>query len=167
MLHELQKLLSQGLILQMLRDGCPWNTSLIDYESPTVHRLWRQRGELRIYLHEILPCGKGEPFFHPHPWPSAMILLEGHYEMDIGYGGGIKPPPVATSLIMSPWSTYEMVNPDAWHSVRPVGGPSLSVMVSGKPWDRAMPKHPDQKPGPLPDDVARRLLDEFEALLPK
>lgn len=151
----------------MLRDGCPWNTALIDYEKPTVHRLWRPLGNLRVSLHEILPCGKEEAFYHPHPWPSAMLLLHGGYEMDVGYGAGIEPPPVALSVTLSAWSAYEMVNPNAWHSVRPVGGPALSVMISGVPWDRPMPKCPERKPESLPDAVARDILDQFEALLPK
>lgn len=117
-----------------------WNSVLIDYHPPVVKRLWRNfEDEYRIYLHEILPCQPGEALLHPHPWPSAMRVVSGTYEMGIGYGSGSVEPPVAATVILSAKSTYEMVDKDAWHYVRPLRHPALSLMVTGKPWHRESP----------------------------
>ena len=72
-----------------------WNGLYIDYHPPIVERVWTQVGENRIYLHRIHPCSEGEALFHPHPWPSAMRILSGEYEMGIGYGEGTEPPEIA------------------------------------------------------------------------
>lgn len=99
----------------LLKDEDSWNTVFIDYEKPQVERLWRSSGENRIYLHKIYPCTVDEAFFHPHPWPSAILLLEGTYEMGVGFGKGMEPPPIAATVLLSAGSTYEMIHPDSWH----------------------------------------------------
>jgi len=125
----------------LLADGDAWAGLFIDYHPPTVERLWRRWGEHRISLHRIHPCAEGEALFHPHPWPSAMRVLEGEYEMAVGYGEGEEAPPVAAKMILSGGELrYEMTDPDAWHYVRPIGGVSWSVMVTGKPWTRPAPR---------------------------
>jgi hypothetical protein len=121
---------------QLLRDEAGWTGLFIDYHPPTVERLWRRWGEYRLSLHRIHRCGPGEALFHPHPWPSAMRILAGAYEMAVGFGPGMEEPPVAALMVARGEFRYEMTHPDAWHYVRPLGGPSLSVMVTGKPWDR-------------------------------
>jgi hypothetical protein len=35
---------------------------------------------------------------------------------------------------------YEMTDPDAWHYVRPIGSPAMTVMLSGAPWARWSPR---------------------------
>ena len=124
----------------LLADGDSWAGLLIDYHPPTVERLWRRWAEYRISLHRIHPCAAGEALFHPHPWPSAMRILEGEYEMAVGYGKGETTPPVAALMIAAGDFRYEMTDPDAWHYVRPLGAATLSVMVTGKPWDRPAPR---------------------------
>jgi hypothetical protein len=100
----------------------------IDYHPPTVWRLWIQHNEFfRIMLHRIEPCDQA--LNHPHPWPSAVEVLDGEYEMGISQskddlaimrvGGGSK---------------YVMTNPDGWHWVRPIKQSSHSIMITGKPF---------------------------------
>jgi hypothetical protein len=125
---------------RLLLNEASWSGLFIDYHPPTVERLWTPWREFRVSLHRIFPCKPGEALFHPHPWPSAMRILEGEYEMAVGYGKGESTPPVAALMVARGDFRYEMTDPDAWHYVRPLGGPSLSVMVTGKPWDRPAPR---------------------------
>ncbi len=114
-----------------------WKSLYVDYHPPIVERLWTQIGEYRICLHRIHPCKPEEALFHPHPWPSAMRIVNGHYEMTVGYGSGTSAPPVAARFLLGRGAAYEMTDPNSWHAVRPLdAAPSLSVMVSGAPWRR-------------------------------
>ena len=83
-----------------------------------------------------------------------MRVLEGYYEMAVGFGAGMETPPVAALMVARGDFRYEMTHPDSWHYVRPLGRPTLSVMVTGKPWARE--SHRSSKPlAPLrPDQVA-------------
>lgn len=152
--------MTKGLWLEILRQADElwpllieesldrWTTLDIDYDTPRVERLWRTMeyrmvGDsissvsppmaYRLYLHRIHPCDKG--LWHPHPWPSAVKVLSGRYEMGVGEGISKHDPPPSATLVLTPGSEYEMVHPDGWHYVRPLGPePSLSIMVSGAPW---------------------------------
>lgn len=147
-----------------------WSTVFIDYEPPFVERLWREvwvpTGKVRLNLHRIWPCKESErPLFHPHPWPSAMRVIGGWYEMAIGFGDNLPqhPPPQAARLMLGPKSTYEMTHQDAWHYVRPVDGFVYSVMVTGTPWKRAA--HRPTKPlGPLGANAANEILHMIDVL---
>lgn len=123
-----------------------WHGLRVTYEPPEVERVWRKWGEHRILLHCIHPCAPGEPLFHPHPWPSIVKVLAGRYEMGVGHGPGRTPPPVAMTMIAGAGTTYAMTDRDAWHFVRPLSMSSYSLMVTGKPWQREMPRddHPQQ-----------------------
>jgi hypothetical protein len=125
---------------RLLLDELAWTGLFIDDHPPTVERLWAPWGDGRVFLHRIFPCAPGEALFHPHPWPSAMLVLAGEYEMAVGYGKGDESPPVAALMIAKGDFRYEMTDPDAWHYVRPLAGPTLSVMVTGKPWGRTAPR---------------------------
>lgn len=128
----------------LLEGSTPWNTLAVRYEPPFVNRCWLQWGEYRISLHKIYPCE--EALFHPHPWPSAVEIFSGRYEMGIGsfpaaYGRlpawfGWKPEIAATAMLES-GTQYEMLNPRGWHYVKPLGVPSMSLMVTGQPWKTA------------------------------
>jgi hypothetical protein len=121
----------------LLADEASWNSLDIDYHPPRVERLWRNWGDgYRVSLHRIHPCAIEEVLFHPHPWPSAMRVLEGTYEMAVGYGGGAIAPPIAARMITTGDLRYEMIDIDAWHYVRPIGKPAMTIMVTGKPWQR-------------------------------
>jgi hypothetical protein len=136
-----------------------WKGVRVHYHPPFVDRAWRAWGEHRVYLHRIYPCTPAEALFHPHPWPSAMRIIDGRYELAVGYGAEL--PPIAARLVVGPGTEYEMTDRDAWHFVRPLDRPSLSVMVTGLPWDRAAPKS-DKPLAPM--DPAE-LLELFRAHL--
>lgn len=150
-----------GLLAQ---DG--WHSLHVTYEPPEVERVWRPFGAHRVLLHRIHPCAAGRPLFHPHPWPSIVKVLAGRYEMGVGHGHGLAEPPVAMTILAGAGTVYAMTDPDAWHFVRPLGEPSLSLMVSGPPWPRAMPRadHPPQ--GPLAPARVQSLLRTFAGMYP-
>ena len=125
---------------EMLHDESEWHSLYVDYHPPIVERLWRQWDDFRIYLHKIHACESHEALFHPHPWPSAMRVLSGSYEMGIGYGVGAIAPPITERRVLVPGSEYEMTDPNEWHYVRPIGGPAWSLMISGQLWNRPYPK---------------------------
>lgn len=143
------------LLPALIRQRTEWNSLEVVYDKPRVERLWRQLGDHRLALHRIHSCEKGESLLHPHPWPSAVIVLSGVYEMGVGYSETDEVPDL-DRVIHWDCSTrgtfeYEMVNPHEWHYVRPVGGVCMSVMLSGPPWGRSAPKgntpQPALKPG--------------------
>ncbi len=145
---------------QLLADEGAWQSLDVDYEPPRVERLYRDIDGYRVYLHRIHPCEPGAALFHPHPWPSAVKIAAGSYEMAVGYGAGEVAPLIAATLVLPAGATYEMVEADGWHWVRPLGGPALSLMVTGKPWERWSPK-PPRELRPLSDEAKRDLLAEF------
>jgi hypothetical protein len=151
---------------ELLQDETSWRSLYVDYHPPIVERLWTCWKGYRIYLHRIHPCERAEALFHPHPWPSAMRVLEGKYEMAVGFGSGMETPPVAALMIARGDFQYEMVHPDSWHYVRPLGEPTFSVMVTGQPWARE--SHRSTKPlHPLPPDQSAALLQWFRARYPR
>jgi hypothetical protein len=155
----------EGELPALLQDGERWQSLYVDYHPPTVERLWSRWGEYRVFLHRIHPCGPGEALFHPHPWPSAMRVLDGEYEMAVGFGPGMGEPPVAALMVARGDFRYAMTHPDAWHYVRPLGAPTLSVMVTGKPWERE--SHRSTKAlAPLRPEQAAELLRLFRARYP-
>ncbi|HEU0029467.1 MAG TPA: hypothetical protein VFQ53_02455 [Kofleriaceae bacterium] len=143
-----------------------WNTLDINYHPPFVERLWTPWEAYRIALHRIHPCEPADALFHPHPWPSAMRILDGTYEMAVGHGTGPEPPPIAARIVAAGEFRYEMTDPDAWHYVRPIGGPAMTVMVTGAPWTRASPG-PREPLQPLDDRRTAELLAYFRARYPR
>ena len=141
----------------MLMDESIWQSLYVDYHPPTVERLWTPWREYRAFLHRIHPCAREQALFHPHPWPSAMRVLEGEYEMAVGFGPGMDEPPVAALMVSRGDFRYEMTHPDSWHYVRPLGRPTLSVMVTGKPWARDAPKSSRPLRPLRPEQVAELL----------
>jgi hypothetical protein len=150
---------------QLLEDESDWQSLLVDYHPPTVERLWTAWQGYRVYLHRIHPCEREQALFHPHPWPSVMRVLDGEYEMAVGFGAGTQTPPVAALMVARGDFRYEMTHPDSWHYVRPLGRPTLSLMVTGKPWDRQAPRSTTPLRRLQPDQVAE-LLRSFRSLFP-
>ena len=136
-----------------------WTGLHIDYETPHVDRAWRPWRGGRLNLHAIAPCANA--LYHPHPWPSAMRVLRGRYEMGIGRGSDA--PPLAARLVCGPGTAYEMTDRDAWHYVRPLE-PVLTIMVTGAPWDRSSPK-PPRPLRPLSPEALAELLARVAAAL--
>lgn len=134
--------------LPLLLNEVEWESKLINYHPPVVKRLWRQDGENRIYLHKIYPCKPEQAMKHTHGWPSAIRIISGVYEMQIGhivntdtgiyYHDGCR-------VFLYPGSVYELNDSLTWHSVSPCEKPSLSVMVTGKPFMEA-PKQETNNP---------------------
>jgi len=150
----------------LLRNESRWQSLYVDYHPPTVERLWMAWGEYRVNLHRIYPCEREQALFHPHPWPSAMHILAGEYEMAVGHGTGLELPPIAALIIARQDFRYEMTHPDSWHYVRPLGQPTLSVMVTGLPWVREAPKV--GKPlRPLSAEQKAELFQVFRLLYPE
>lgn len=68
--------------------------------------------------------------------------------------------------VVAPGTMYQMLNPDGWHYVCPMDRPSLSLMISGRPWGRQMPSsdHPPQ--GPLASEVIDEIFRDFVNVIP-
>jgi hypothetical protein len=129
MLEILNKAIKRALHPNFIEEFKFWNSLYIDYEEPLVERMWVEDGKNRIYAHKIHPCKT--PFYHPHPWPSAMLVLGGgRYKMEIGVEDHI-----ISRMVLSDLSYYEMDEPEGWHSVQPIDEPIFSLMVTGKPWE--------------------------------
>ena len=126
-------------LLSGLEGAIGWSSLSVDYHKPHVGRLWRPYGEdRRIFLHKIHPCNEDEALFHPHPWPCAarvFIPEDAHYQTGFGWADPQgNPPPVSGKAFLENGSAYEMIDPKAWHYVRPVDAPINSLMVTGKPY---------------------------------
>lgn len=160
MLNKLREVEDEivDIIVDMIAGKRPYNTMYIDYHPPFVSRLWFQYDEeTRVYLHRIEPCTREEALFHPHPWKSAVRVLDG-YLMGVGYSETNEMPNVACTLAMAPGSAYEMVDPNGWHYVRPMLRPSYSLMVTGERNDRDMPVKPDKEFRRLGQEEVQELL---------
>lgn len=172
-------MIAQGTFLDLLADieanALPaliqtpevWQTLDVDYEPPRVERLWTQLGDNRLYLHRIHPCERGQALYHPHPWPSAVHLVEGRYEMAVGYGAGDEYPPHAMTAVIASGTMYEMLDQDGWHDVRPLGGTCLSVMLAGKPFVGGTRRGQKPKLNPLPESTKVGLLSAFGRFFPE
>jgi len=82
--------------------------------------------------------------------------------MAVGYGIGVNTPPVAMRLILPPDSLYIMDDPNGWHKVSPITGPGMSIMVTGKPWSRVMPKKVEKLLHKLTEKKKDEVLSYFE-----
>lgn len=156
----------QSILGTLLNSGAEWSTLDINYEKPHVQRVWRAVGDFRVSLHRIFPCEPHECFFHPHPWPSALKIEDGRYQMSIGYGAGLKPKTNITKLILPAGSYYEMTDFDSWHSVRPLDRPVMSLMITGKPWKREMPKSDSIQLSCLTDETRDDIMNFFRRRYP-
>lgn len=141
-----------------------WHSLAVRYETPHVNRLWWEWGDYRINLHKIFPCETA--LWHPHPWPSAVKIFSGSYEMGLAYGDEKARYTVARTILCE-GSCYTMTEQLGWHYVRPIGEPSMSVMVTGKPWDTGNAKHPGKgiSHDPLRDRERWEILEFFQKAL--
>lgn len=167
MLDMLVDLVRSGTLYDLLvKSPGVWKSLDVTYEEPRVRRLWTTLGSGgRVSLHQIFPCEK--PFFHPHVWPSAILLLKGYQEMALAHAPwNQRPPPEpAHRVTLAPWSYYEMLTPNEWHSVRPLRDPSYSVMLSGKPFEGVASEKGSGKNPPLADEAVEDLRTVFGNLL--
>jgi len=152
MLPRLRALLGPGSPLPELWAHAEWSSLSIDYHPPRVERLYLDTdingAPTRIMLHRVHPCSSGQALWHAHPWPSAVALLSGRCEHTCGFQDRNGIHTVARTELAA-GSMYEMTDPGALHAVRPLDGPTLSVMICGKPWARQhvlTPKPAPQRP---------------------
>lgn len=127
-----------------------WKSKLVDYESPLVERLWTDYKDCRLSIHKIHPCEK--PLRHVHPWPAAVRVLSGMYEMEMGIvekSSSEWDYRLLGSFLIGPGSEYDLTAVDTWHSVKPIKGPSISLMIMGKPWEH----HPSMNNQPQPGEL--------------
>lgn len=156
------KQIEKTMIISLLNKPEIWNSLLIDYHPPLVERLWTQIGNYRLFLHFIQPCSAEDALFHPHPWPSAMHVIKGTYEMGLGFGPGLEvPEKMCTILIPDGGIYYDMTHIDGWHYVRPIDFPCSTVMLTGKPWGREAPKS-DEPLKPLDEERKIIMLEYFK-----
>lgn len=154
---------AEGQILTLLEDEDAWESLDINYHPPFVERLWRPWGDFRLFLHRIFPCPPEDALFHRHPWPSAIRVINGQYEMGFAYGEGPgegAAPPAAARMIFTGGSAYEMTDALAWHYVAPLDKPSLSLMLTGDRWGKGSHK-PDYRLSPLQPQTKTELLSLF------
>ena len=176
MLNALHNVIKE--LPRLLVDG-EWRSVHVTYHPPRVERLWVQHGECRLFLHRIYPCKEGEALFHPHPWPSAVRIVDGGaYEMGIsgeylsedyehpGMG------PAWTSqhakVVLHPGCEYEMTERHGWHYVRPIDRVSDSIMITGPLYEPRvqMPSPPAKKQEALSPERLEELFAVWKARFP-
>jgi len=159
-LEEIKRILPE-LLLEKLLDN-QLHTMYIDYHKPFVSRIWFQHDDIRVFLHKIEVCkSSSEALYHPHKWDSAMEILNGTYEMGIGYSQTNEIPKTCCKIILNTGNQYEMTEPDGWHYVRPITN-CYTLMVTGRLNGRQMPIEPTKKFRELEYDEICDILDDLE-----
>ena len=160
--------LEKNSLHHLLQDKSIWKSLDIIYHPPHVERLWCQLGDHRLYLHFVYPCDRDHCLFHPHPWPSVIHILEGEYEMGMGFSSDITAPDIFATILSQGSTYYEMTHPDGWHYVRPCTRVTSSVMLTGPPWDRPLPAPEGaQRNPPLSEERVLAMLHYFKRKFPR
>ncbi len=111
-----------------------WDRLAITKRKPHAYRVSTMINDLRVCLHRFVPCRPEDCFTHPHPWPVAFLLLEGEYAHTIGYSPDLETEPhMLYREILRPYSVYEIVDRQTWHSVQPTKR-TFTIMVNGEEW---------------------------------
>lgn len=160
-------MLENKVLPELVRDEWRWQSLNINYHPPYVDRLFTEitdfeDGPHRLMLHMIYPSKEGAALYHPHPWPSAVHVLNvlgTMYQMGVGRARAVTPEGALTSpspaelelacdvkMIATGELWYEMLEPKAYHYVRPLYGESLSTMLVGPPWKDTEVVAPSTKP---------------------
>lgn len=162
LLTELRRFIRSDLPSLLDGDTSSWQTLDVDYESPRVERIWFPHKDYRVNLHRIHPCESA--LYHPHPWPSAILIISGVYESVVG-SENVR----AVTQRLVAGDSYAMSNPLAWHSVRPLYHRAYSVMLTWAPFDPPVYDHGDfgkkVQLGPLTNEVKLDLLSTIGHLL--
>lgn len=153
---------------ELLMNEEQWGDVDVHYHPPRVERLWTPYRDGRVFLHEIHPCVPDAALMHPHPWPSAMYLIDGEYEM--GYARSDPDGPRPTNYerrVVRAGETYVMPDPDEWHYVAPIRDAVRSVMFIGTPYPRTTPKkHVMHGLSRIEHDRRRELFAVFRSFFP-
>ena len=148
-----------------------WKSLDVDYHPPHVQRIWTEWNDVRIMLH-CFPetCNAENALYHPHPWPSAMRVLEGEYIMEVGHEvfndiPHTPTPETIATTVMKAGSAYEMTNPKAWHKVIPQKE-TYTLMVTGPLYEKDDMSLGIEKPtkelGRLDTFTFERILKKFK-----
>ncbi len=167
MLNKLNEVLK--ILPPLLDDKSKWDSLIVNRRKPWTYRVHTQLDDVRVCLHRFETCDEDESFFHPHPWPGAFLILSGGYLMGVGYSQSrIEKPERVMTLNLSKWCSYEIVEPNTWHSVNP-SGETYSVMVNGLPWGERAHKDVRTTKGKDLDKMSdvdlQAHLDKFKALV--
>lgn len=165
------------LLPSMVLDVDRWSSLIVNRRKPHTYRVWTMEGDLRICLHRFELCEPEEAFAHPHPWPAAFKVLEGHYRQKLWMSSSRtadKARRPAVDMIAGPGYEYSIENPLTWHNVQPIVLPdhvphkavgiyppsAFSVMVNGKPWPKEGAH--EQAPTTAGKDLDRMTQGELE-----
>ena len=159
MIEKLKQIESK-LLLDLLSKPNIWNTAMIDHSKPLVEKLWTQVGNYSITLQFIHHCGIKDAIYHLHASPSAIHMLEGDFDMGIGFGENI-PDEVCSMFVKGGNMYYDMKNVNGWQYIRPAVAVCSMTMLSGKPWDRMLPES-DQPNKEIDSNRKFIILEYFE-----
>jgi hypothetical protein len=115
--------------------------------NPIIDRIYCTVDGIRVCLHMMYPCATYETMWHSHGWPSHIELVSGKQQVGFALDdkeyhkkgitivptptAGINCPDIDEVMILSRRQGYSMPVNKAWHYVRPLEGPSFSIMVNG------------------------------------
>lgn len=145
-----------------------WHSLDITYLPPRVKRVWTQYSDkIRLFLHKIYPASTSEAFYHPHPWFSAMKIVQGSYQMGLGCDDGSLSPPVLSTQIFNQGSYYDMTDPKAWHYVA-ASDIVYTIMITGPLFDPPvkMPQTPKEIQSTLSECDKNEILALFKSKYP-
>ncbi len=121
----------------LLYDNSIWDSIVVNLRKPHTFRVFTFLPDgTRVSLHRFEKCDTSEAFFHTHPWPGAFKILEGSYEMKLGYSCHGREdcfPEDVTTIRLNAGSSYEIVDPCTWHSIAPLEK-TFTVMINEDPW---------------------------------
>lgn len=153
----------------LLRDANrQWHSLDITYLPPRVKRVWTQYNEkIRLFLHKIYPASSKYAFYHPHPWLSAMKIVQGSYQMGLGCDDGSDSPQILSTQIFNEGSYYDMTHPKAWHYVA-ANDIVYTIMITGPLFDPPvkMPQTLKEAQVPLSESDTNEILDFFKQKYP-
>lgn len=135
MLAQLAEIENQ--LPELLSNRSKWQSLKIDKYPPVIHRLYLplENGNT-ILLHRLFNCNGQHAYLHSHSWPFAIKVLEGGYEMGIGFSKDRDiPPDTAATVFIKAGDTYQITSPDVWHYTKPLTNEeSWSIMLIGPRW---------------------------------
>ena len=153
---------AEKMLPSLLKDRSKWNSLFVDYEKPYVERLWIDWEHLRIFLHFLYPCEAADCLKHRHSRPTAVKILSGTYEMGSGHMYEDEFGPVDTTAIYAAGSSYQMVDPDAYHYVHPLElCRTIMIMPKVEAFQRNAPR-PTKTLLPLEADKINAMFNYFE-----
>jgi hypothetical protein len=120
----------------LLKDKNKWKSLNICMFEPVIHRIYINLDNgCSLFLHRIFPCLNSQPLMHSHSWPFVVHVIEGGYNMSIGFSTvrDSPPQPIFKSTV-KPGDTYEMLSPDIWHTTHAINTDSYSIMLVGPRW---------------------------------